>query len=164
MTDTGGFRFANTDPGCLRAAARLVELGADPEGLHRAVYGQFRRRRYELLREALATLTVHENGRMAWMTVPKDAYDRLEASVDDLEGFVDVPRDLAGVEAAILFRTTSDGRIKVSLRSVDPVDVNVIAVDLGGGGHVRAAAAVVKGPLEDAVARVVKRVEGSLGD
>ena len=158
LTDTGGFRFANTNPACLRVAARLVELGAAPAELHRAAYGSFRPRRFELLREALSTLTVHENGHLAWMIVPKEAYDRLGATVEDLEGFVDVPREIAGVEVAALFRTTADGRIKVSLRSVAPVDVNVMAVELGGGGHVRAAAAVVKGPLEDAVERVVGRV------
>ena len=158
LTDTGGFRFTNTNPACFRVAARLVELGAAPEELYRAAYGRFRPRRFELLRESLATLTVHESGRLAWMTVPKDAYDRLGATVGDLEGFVDVPREVAGVEVAMLFRTTADGRIKVSLRSLPPVDVNVIAVELGGGGHVRAAAAVVRGPLEEAIERVVRRV------
>lgn len=163
LTDTGGFRFTNTDPRCFRVAARLVELGAAPEALHRAAYGSFRPRRFELLREALATLTVHESGRMAWMTVPKEAYDRLGATVEDLEGFVDVPRDIAGVEVAVLFRTTADGRIKVSLRSRPPVDVNVIAAELGGGGHVRAAAAVVGGVPEEVVERVVGRLEEGLG-
>ncbi len=163
LTDTGGFRFANTNAACLRVAARLVELGASPDELHRAAYGSFHPRRFELLRESLATLTVHESGRMAWMIVPKEAYDRLGATVEDLEGFVDVPRDVAGVEVAMLFRTTADGRIKVSLRSLAPVDVNVIAVELGGGGHVRAAAAVVKGPLVEALERVVRRVEEGLG-
>ncbi|MDE2796735.1 MAG: bifunctional oligoribonuclease/PAP phosphatase NrnA [Gemmatimonadota bacterium] len=163
LTDTGGFRFTNTNPACLRVAARLVELGASPDELYRAAYGSFRHRRFELLRESLATLAVHESGRLAWMIVPKEAYDRLGATVEDLEGFVDVPRDVAGVEVAVLFRTTADGRIKVSLRSLPPVDVNVIAVELGGGGHVRAAAAVVKGPLDDAVVRVVRRVVEGLG-
>ncbi len=163
LTDTGGFRFTNTSPECLRVAARLVELGAVPEELYRAAYGRFHPRRFDLLREALATLAVHESGRIAWMTVPKEAYDRLGATVEDLEGFVDVPRSVAGVEVAILFRTTADGRIKVSLRSLPPVDVRGIAVELGGGGHVRAAAAVVKGPLEAAVDRVVGRVEGVVG-
>lgn len=163
LTDTGGFRFTNTNPACLRVAARLVELGASPEELHRAAYGSFHPRRFELLREALATLTVHESGRLAWMIVPKEAYDRVGATVEDLEGFVDVPREVAGVKVAVLFRTTADGRIKVSLRSLPPVDVNVIAVEMGGGGHVRAAAAVVKGPLDEAVERVVGRVEEGLG-
>ncbi len=164
LTDTGGFRFTNTTPACLRIAARLAELGASPEELHRAAYGRFHPRRFELLREALATLTVHRNGRVAWMTVPADAYLRLGATLEDLEGFVDVPRAIGGVEVAALFRTTSDGRIKVSLRSLPPADVNRIAVELGGGGHLRAAAAVVKGPLEAAIATVVARVEEGLLD
>ena len=41
LTDTGGFRFANTNAACLRVAARLVELGASPDELHRAAYGRF---------------------------------------------------------------------------------------------------------------------------
>ncbi len=159
MTDTGGFRFSNTDRDCFRVASRLVELGAVPEALFRAVYGRFRLRRFELLREALVTLTVHADGRIAWMTVPKDAYDRLGATVEDLEGFVDVPRDIDGVQAAMLFRTTADGRIKVSLRSVPPIDVGAVATGFGGGGHVRAAAAVVTGPLGEVIARVLRRVE-----
>ena len=162
LTDTGGFRFRNTTPRCLRTAARLVELGADPEGLHRTAYSCFHPRHYALLQEALATLTVHEGGRVAWMTVPKDAFDRLEATIDDLEGFVDVPRNLAGVEVAILFRTTSDGRIKVSLRSQAPASVNGIARALGGGGHAQAAAAVVAGSLGKVVDRVVEMAVGSV--
>ena len=161
MTDTGGFRFGNTTAACLRTAARLVELGAEPEALHRAAYSQFHRRRYALLREALETLTVHESGRVAWMTVPRDAFDRLGATLGDLEGFVDVPRNVAGVEVAILFRTTTDDRIKVSLRSLG-AEVNGIARELGGDGHARAAAAVVSGPLEEAIERVVGRVVDSV--
>lgn len=162
LTDTGGFRFQNTSPRCLRTAARLVELGAEPEGLYRAVYSRFRPRRFELLREALTSLTVHPGGRVAWMIVPQDAFNRLGATVDDLEGFVDVPRDVEGVEAAILFRTTSDGRIKVSLRALAPTRVHGIARALGGGGHPQAAAAVVSGRLEQVVARVVDMVVGEL--
>ncbi len=162
LTDTGGFRFANANPCCFRAAARLVELGAEPEVLHQAVYGGFRRHRYELLREALATLEVHKSGRIAWMTIPDDAFRRLGATVDDLEGFVDFPRSIKGVEVALLFRTTADGKIKVSLRSTGKTDVNAVAVALGGGGHVRAAGAVVDGTLEVAIERLLTRVEGIL--
>lgn len=162
MTDTGGFRFANATPECFRTAARLVELGAKPATLHRAVYGRFRRRRYELLRHSLATLQVHESGRIAWMTVPVDPYRSLGATADDLEGFVDVPRSIEGVEAALLFRTTSEGDTKVSLRSTGDVVVNGIAAALGGGGHPRAAGAVVKGSPDVVTRDVVGRVAALL--
>lgn len=162
LTDTGGFRFANATPDCFRTAGRLVELGAEPAALHRAVYGQFRRRRYELLRESLATLQVHESGRIAWMTVPAGPYRSLAATADDLEGFVDVPRSIEGVEVALLFRTTSKGDTKVSLRSTGDVVVNGVAAALGGGGHPRAAGAVVKGSPEAVTGDVVDRVAALL--
>lgn len=162
LADTGGFRFSNVTPRCFQDAARLVELGAEPEALHQAIFGRFPRRRYDLLREALATLEVHADGRVAWMTVPKRAYDRLGAAVDDIEGFVDVPRNLEGVEVAMLFRTTADGKTKVSLRSTGGVNVNEIATELGGGGHARAAGVVLAGDREAATAQVVARVEEAL--
>lgn len=162
LTDTGGFRFANATPECFRTAARLVELGARPALLHRAVYGRFRRRRYELLRHSLATLEVHESGRIAWMIVPVGPYRSLGATADDLEGFVDVPRSIEGVQAALLFRTTSEGDTKVSLRSTGDVVVNELATALGGGGHPRAAGAVVKGSPEVVARDVVGRVAALL--
>ena len=162
LTDTGGFRFANANPACFRTAGRLVELGAEPEALHRAVYGRFRRRRYELLRESLATLELHDSGRIAWMIVPAGPFRSLGATVDDLEGFVDVPRSIEGVEVALLFRTTSDGNTKVSLRSAGEAVVHGVARALGGGGHPRAAGAVVKGPPPAVVGDVVDRVAALL--
>ena len=162
LADTGGFRFANVDAACFRTAARLVELGADPEALHQAVYGRFPRRRFELLREALATLQLHPDGRIAWMTVPKDAFDRLGATVNDLEGFVDVPRSIDGVEVAMLFRITADGKTKASLRATGEVDVNQVATALGGGGHPRAAGVVLEGDRSSATAQLLARVEEAL--
>ena len=67
-----------------------------------------------------------------------------------------------GSRSRSFFAPPADGRIKVSLRSLPPVDVHVIAAEMGGGGHVRAAAAVVRGPLEAAVERVVGRVGAEL--
>ena len=40
---------------------------------------------------------------------------------------------------ALLFREVSQGRVKVSLRSVGDVDVAAFAKRFGGGGHTKAA-------------------------
>lgn len=155
LTDTGGFRFSNTSPGALRMAAELVERGVDPEDAHREVYGAAPLRRYRLLREALATLEVDPSGRVAWMVVPPEAYRRLGIQPDDLEGLVDYPRTIAGVEVGLLFRVTKDGSTKVSFRSNGGVDVNRLARQFDGGGHVKAAGARLAEPLETALDRVV---------
>src|SRR5438034_1629502 len=38
LTDTGGFRFANTTPRVLRVAGALLERGVDPESIYESVY------------------------------------------------------------------------------------------------------------------------------
>lgn len=156
LTDTGGFRFSNTSAGVLRMAADLVERGVDPEAMHERAYGAAPLRKYRVLRAALATLETDPSGRVAWMTVPEDDWERLDAQPDDLEGLVDYPRSVEGVEVGLLFRTTRDGSTKISFRSNGGVDVNRLARLFDGGGHVRAAGARVSAPLEEVRKQVVE--------
>ncbi|MBK5099218.1 MAG: bifunctional oligoribonuclease/PAP phosphatase NrnA, partial [Gemmatimonadetes bacterium] len=65
------------------------------------------------------------------------------------------------VEIAVLFRGLPDGRTKVSLRSAGEADVAAIARELGGGGHTKAAGALVNQSLaatQDAVMAAIRKV------
>jgi len=152
MTDTGSFRFANSTPLCHEVTADLIRRGCDPEELHRKVYGQSPIRRFRLLEACLSTLRAEDG--VGWMSVPPEAYERLEAVGDDLEGLVDYPRSIEGVHVALLFRSTPRG-VKISFRSDGTVDVNALAREFGGGGHVRASGALVPGTLDEVRDRVV---------
>ena len=118
LTDTGGFRFSNTRPRTLRVAAELLEAGVDPEQIYLEVYARAPEGRPRLFAEALQTLVVEPDYGLAWVTVPPGAIERLGVSSDDLEGVVEFPRSIEGVRMALLFREVSQGRVKVSLRSV----------------------------------------------
>ena len=48
---------------------------------------------------------------------------------------------------------------KVSLRSNGKVDVSKIAVENGGGGHVRAAGAEIHGELNDIINKLLNRIK-----
>lgn len=163
LTDTGSFRFSNTSATTHRIAAELVERGARPDKLHDRVYGAFPERRYRLLARSIDTLGRSDCGRVAWMLVPPDAYEDLECRAPDLEGFVDIPRSIEGVEIALLFREVHDG-VKVSLRANDEADVNEVARQFGGGGHVKASGALVSGkPMEEVCRTMVAAAVESLG-
>lgn len=155
LTDTGSFRFANSSPESHQVAAELIARGVNPEEMYSRVYGAAPIRKYRLLERSLATLDSDPEAGLAWMTVPADAVDDLQATPDDFEGLVDVPRGIEGAQVGLLFRQTSNGEVKVSLRSNGPVDVNELARRFGGGGHVKASGAMVKGPMERAVEEVV---------
>ncbi|MGH7534783.1 MAG: DHH family phosphoesterase, partial [Gemmatimonadales bacterium] len=155
LTDTGGFRFSNTRPRTLRIAAELLETGVDPEEIYLEVYARAPEGRPRLFAEALQTLVVEPERGLAWVTVPPGAIERLGVSSDDLDGVVEFPRSIEGVRMALLFREMSQGRIKVSLRSVGNVDVAAFAKGFGGGGHTKAAGLALTGSLAEVQAAVL---------
>jgi phosphoesterase RecJ-like protein len=156
LTDTGGFRFDNATPTCHRIAAEVVSMGVQPETIHERVYGSSPLRKYRLLRHALDTLEHDGGSGISWMTIPREAYDELGATAEDLEGIVDIPRSIEGTQVGLLFRRTTSGEVKISFRSNGPVDVNALARRFDGGGHVKASGAMVPGPMEVAVERVLE--------
>lgn len=155
LTDTGGFRFSNTRPRTLRIAADLLETGLDPEQIYLDVYANAPEGRPRLFGEVLQTLVVEPEYGMAWVTVPPGAIERHGVSSDDLDGVVEFPRSIEGVRLALLFREASQGRIKVSLRSVGGVDVAAFANRFGGGGHAKAAGLALPGSLADVQATIL---------
>lgn len=155
LTDTGGFRFSNTHPRTLRIAAELLETGLDPEQIYLDVYARAPEGRPRLFAEALQTLVVEPEVGLAWVTVPPGAIERLGVSSDDLDGVVEFPRSIDGVRMALLFREVSQGRVKVSLRSVGSVDVAAFAKQFGGGGHTKASGLALPGSLADVQASVL---------
>ena len=84
------------------------------------------------------------------------------ATQDDAEGIIEELRKIAGVEVIYIVREAGDGVLRVSLRSKSQVDVNEIAHDFGGGGHVRAAGCVLTGTLPDAEARLLAAIVARL--
>lgn len=162
LTDTGSFRFSNATPRAHRMVAELLEKGVDPEGTHRRVYGEYPLRRFQLLRACLEELELDPAGDLAWMTVPSEAYDSLSATTDDLDGLVDYPREIRGVEVGILFRETARGGTKISFRSNGDVDVNALAGRFGGGGHKKAAGAMVERRLEEVRQEVLEATRNAI--
>lgn len=163
LTDTGGFRFSNTRPRTLRVAAELLEAGVDPEEIYLEVYARAPEGRPRLFAEALQTLVVEPEHGLAWVTVPPGAIERLGVSSDDLDGVVEFPRSIEGVRMALLFREVSQGRIKVSLRSIGDVDVAAFAKRFGGGGHTKAAGLALTGSLAEVQSAVLGAARAYLG-
>jgi phosphoesterase RecJ-like protein len=153
-TDTGSFRFENTHPDTLRTAARLVEAGADVAKVSREVWDSRSLASLNLLSLVLPTLRVEGGGRLASLAITQAMVQEAGAVAGDLEGLVDYPRSLRGVEVAMLCTEDRSGSIRVSLRSSRWVDVSQLAARFGGGGHVRAAGCTVPGALDEVRDRV----------
>ena len=162
LTDTGSFRFDNTTPACHSIAAEMVGRGVQPETVYTRVYGSAPLRKYQLLSRALETLEHDQDFGITWMTIPKDTYEELGILADDLDGIVDIPRSITGTQVGLLFRLTNSGEVMISFRSNGPVDVNLLARRFQGGGHVKASGAVVAGPIDRAIERVVSATRAAV--
>lgn len=155
VTDTGRFMYANATPEAHTEAATLIEAGAAPDDVFRALYEGKPAARVRLLARALASLDLRCDGRLAVAHVTVDDLDETGAAEADSEGVIDHLRAIAGVEVAALIREprADPGVLKCSLRSARPdVDVQRIARRGGGGGHPMAAGFAHAGDLASAIA------------
>lgn len=163
LTDTGGFRYANTTPALLEKSSKLLQYGVKANWLSYELLEKRSLAHIQLLKDALQTLSFGRDNRICWMIVSAEAIEKTNASPEDLDGLINYPRNIAGVEVGILFKQMDHDTVKVSLRSMDPVDVSAVASKLGGGGHKNAAGATINGPLEEIVHKVIHQVSQELG-
>ncbi|WP_293915294.1 bifunctional oligoribonuclease/PAP phosphatase NrnA, partial [Deinococcus sp.] len=148
-TDTGSFRFSNTTPQVLRAAADLVEHGAELAWINDQL-ARNPQRYYSLLREVLDQMQFSADGLIVRSRIDEAALTRTNAGWEDVESYVNTIRNADGAELAVMFKDYGQ-RVKLSLRSRGTVSAQNIAVALGGGGHVAAAGASVTAPYAEAL-------------
>lgn len=157
MTDTGGFSFGNLTGDLYRAVADLVECGVDTPAVNRAVFntqseGRVRMVGYLLSEKMVVNLEHHG----AYITLTSAEKNRFNHQIGDTEGIVNIPLTIEGVDFSAMLMQTSEC-IKLSLRSVGDLDVNVIARQYyNGGGHRNAAGGKFFGTMDEAVALTEK--------
>src|SRR2546421_5851439 len=164
LSDTGGFRHENTSAHALRAAAELVQLGADPVMIAR---GLFKSRPASSLRmqgRILQGLHYEFGDRLVWGSISQTELRDSGATTDQADSAIDQLNTLRVQELAILFKEAGPRVTKVSIRSRDRIDAAELAARFGGGGHKRAAGMELALPLKDAEAKVLAEVRGRMND
>ena len=158
-TDTGSFQYPNTTARTFEIAAELVRAGVDVGRVSQITYENYPRRRVELLRDLLGTMRFDANDRVASFSLSLATAKKLGVFPEDNEGLIDHLRAIRGVIVAVFFEELADGKVRVSMRSKsDNVNVCAICEKFGGGGHVLAAGARVKGSLAEVEKKILEEV------
>ena len=159
-TDTGFFKYSNTDAKTFQIAKELVELGAKPHWTCVNFAERESINKLRLLSKVLETLTLHEDGLVAGISIFDRFFKETGCEYADSEGLVNYPRSLEGVEVAYaLIEKPEEGVWKVSLRSKGKVDVAKIAESLGGGGHKYASGCKIKAlSYQEALERLLEAI------
>ena len=157
-TDTGNFAFDATNAECFGIMRDLMDTGLPLAKLNRILFRDRAMPQVKLIGKALASLRYYEDGRIAVMKLTKRDFDECSALSEHADTVVNFGLDTVGTEMALLARETlnSDGTVKMSLRSKEPVVISDIAKEFGGGGHPQASGITMEGTLDDTAARVLE--------
>ncbi len=160
MTDTGTFRYTNTNADVLNAAGDLMAAGA----AYTEISDRVQRRPasyFQMLGRVMETLEMHEDGKISMAHVTQ-ALREAYGEDDDSDDYVGAIRYIEGVELALLLKEKDDA-VKVSVRARPPYSAQNVAVALGGGGHVAAAGAKLDGlGLTEAKERVLTAAQAEI--
>lgn len=162
-TDTGGFRFSNTTAATHRAAAELLTHDIDVGAVTTRVFDRIPMPKYRLMVQLLDNTRFEADGRLAITEVTHEQLEELGASPDDLEGLINFPRNVEGVEVACLLRASKNGQTKMSVRSTEEFNAAEFCNLFGGGGHAAAAGATLEASLSQARQLVAERARARLG-
>jgi len=160
ITDTRCFRTGNVTARQLRTAVTLIGSGASLTDLTAQVFDREPLSTVRLWGQALAA--IQTRGKVIWTEIDQEMMKRCEARPSDADGLSSFLASTLGIDAALVFREQDDGRIEVSMRAGPGWDLSGVALELGGGGHPRAAGCTAKGPMDAARARVLTAVESAL--
>lgn len=151
--DTGSFRNSNSSPASYRIAGEMVAAGADPVMIARNLFVVQSASKALLFSLIAPTLAIEPGGKIAGMTVTLEMMKRAKVGPDAVEGFVEFPMSIEGIQASYLVREVhapgGAKRVKGSLRTTDKIDAVEVAALFGGGGHRRASGFTADGEIED---------------
>lgn len=158
LTDTGSFRYRNVTPRTMALGGEMIRLGASPDPIAECVFENKPFAGQKLLGRALESLQRSPDGRIVWAHVTQADFADFAATDEMTEGIVGAVRSVQGSDVALFLREMPTGKLRVSLRSRDPIDVSKVAAEFGGGGHRLASGCTLDGPLADAEAMLVAAV------
>ncbi|MGD9193188.1 MAG: DHH family phosphoesterase, partial [Desulfobacterales bacterium] len=167
LTDTGSFRFSNTNEAAFAISKEMTEWGVDPYRVAQQVFGTYSLGRIKLLNLALDSIEISDNGKLSIMTVTRSMLEETGTQAEDLDGMINYARRIEDVKMAALIQEQKNGsdessnfrRYHVSLRSDSTVDVAAIASSFGGGGHASAAGFQIETTLLELKSEIITLAE-----
>jgi phosphoesterase RecJ-like protein len=162
LTDTGGFHYSHISPRTFDICRQCVEAGLDPTEVSRAVYDNNNLGRVRIWGAVLNDMRLSKDGRVATLWMDKALVARCGGTYDDTEGLINFPLTVKDIDAVVFFKESGPGDWRISLRSKGPVDVNAIAREYGGGGHVNASGCGALGSLDTLIPVFEQKVLGAV--
>jgi phosphoesterase RecJ-like protein len=167
VTDTGSFRHSVTTPAAHALAARLLDAGARPDEVAERLWGSRPHAELQLFGAALSRIRLEPEAAdglgLTWTWTSADDLAELGLGLDATEAVIDLVRQSAESDLAMVCKQDVDLGYRVSMRSRGAVDVGAVCAALGGGGHRLAAGFTSYDDLDTTVSVVRAALDGRRG-
>ena len=160
-TDTGCFLYGNTTPQTLRAAADVIDYGAENGRLNKLLFRSMSFSRLKLEGLIYAGMRSYRDNSVNVAVITLDMMRESGATENDCDDLASLAGKVKGSVVAITIRELAPGKSKASVRTNEMVNASEICARFGGGGHSMAAGCTVDvGPeeLADMLLEVVNEV------
>jgi len=163
-TDTGWFRFSSVTPETFRTAGRLMDAGTQPEVIYRELYEQESLGRIRLIGHTLSKTESYLDGQFLLTWIMLKDFAAAGARSSDSEDIINMLLQVRGSKMAVLISELKNQSFKISFRSRCSVDCSILAAQFGGGGHKKAAGALLNPPFEEVKRAIIEAVTRALLD
>ena len=154
-TDTGYFRFLNTDSAeVFRQAARLVESGANPRKTYDKITGGKSFATRKLMGIMLDRVERRYKNQLAITYETMEDTKKWGQEGRDSDSLYSLLLSVDGIEAVLFIRQDTELTCTCGFRSQDKIDVSAIAAKFGGGGHKNAAGLSIDGKIPEVMEKI----------
>ncbi len=161
-SDTGWFRYNNTDAESFYWAYRLVSGGAEARRLYERLFLSYSPERFKLLARAMNSVEFYSGHRIVCFTLMREDFEQTLASESDTENIIDEACRVESFEVAVLFVEQDSNMTRISFRSRGNIDVNSFAKRYGGGGHSCAAGVRIDCSVSEAKRMIISALSEML--
>lgn len=158
MTDTGNFRFENTSSNSLRAAADLIDAGANPNFIYKKCY-ETKTKNFVLFQNYCVNKAEFiKDGKIAYTKIYKKDLEKFSAGDDYTDGIAETLRAIDTTEVSFVAKEVDNKLTKISMRS-KTIDVAEICAKFKGGGHTFAAGCTIKHGIDEAIQKILSEIK-----
>jgi phosphoesterase RecJ-like protein len=163
VTDTGKFSYTFTVARTLHLGAKLIDDGANPNEIFRAIYQNESREKFALIQRFIQSFEFFADGKICLGVLRDEDFLATNTNMeDDTEGIINLPRSIKGVLVAVAMQILND-RIKISLRTDIPeIRLDLLAAKFGGGGHACAATFSTYGTEDKIMPKLINELQECL--
>jgi phosphoesterase RecJ-like protein len=159
LTDTGSFRYSNTNSNTHRIVADLLSRNLSVNKIYQNIYESNPLAEMKIVASILNSFRTERKSGVAWVEIKSNIRKKLDTKVDITDNIFNFLRSIEGIEVAIIFKEISPNQTKVNFRSKNKIDVARFASNFGGGGHYNASGCLISKGLRSAERLILSRLK-----